>query len=90
MEKRSEKILLIVDSSVLFSYFMLSQKIRNLILNPKVTLYTPDWAIYELNKYFDKIAKRVEERGISREEIELIVLDVMQRLIVVPSCTLTN
>jgi len=77
MEKRSEKILLVVDSSVLFSYFMLSQKIRNLILNPKL-LYTPDWTIHELNKYFDnKIAKSVEERGISREEIELIVLDVM-------------
>jgi len=85
MEKRSEKILLVVNSNILFSYFMLSQKIRNLILNSKVTLYTPDWAIHELNKYFDnKIAKRVEEKRISREEIELIVLDLMQRLIVVP------
>ena len=55
------------------------------MLSSKVTLYTPDWAIHELNKYFDnKIAKRVEKKGISREEIELIVLDVMQRLIVVP------
>ncbi|WP_456327085.1 PIN domain-containing protein [Archaeoglobus sp.] len=85
MEKGSEKILLVVDSSILFSYFMLSRKIRNIVLNSNVTLYTPDWAINELNKYFDnKIAKRVEKKGISREEIELIVLDLMQRLIVVP------
>ena len=85
MEKGSEKILLVVDSCILFSYFMLSRKIRNLILNSNVTLYTPDWAINELNKYFDnKIVKGVEEKGISREEIELIVLDLMQRLIVVP------
>jgi len=47
-------------------------------------------AIHELNKYFnDKIAKRVEEKGISGEEIELIVLDVMQRLIVVPKALYT-
>ena len=66
-----------------FSYFMLSQKIRNLMLSSKVTLQ-PDWAIHELNKYFNnKIAKRAEKR-ISREEIELIVLDVMQKLIAVP------
>ena len=91
MEKGSEKILLVVDSNILFSYFMLSRKIRNLVLNSKVTLYTPDWAIHELNKYFDsKIAKRVEEKGISGEEIELIVLDVMQRLIVVPKALYTD
>jgi len=91
MEKRSEKILLIVDSNILFSYFMLSRKIRYLMLNSKVTLYTPDWATHELNKYFDnKIAKRVEEKGISGEEIELIVLDVMQRLIVVPKALYTD
>jgi len=62
MEKRGERVFLLVDSNILFSYFMLSQKIRNLMLSSKVTLYTPDWAIHELN----------------------IVLDIMQKLIVVP------
>ena len=85
MGKGGERILLIIDSNVLFSYFMLSQKTRNLILSPKVTLYTPDWTIHELNKYFgNKIAERAEKKGVSREELELIVLDVMRRLIIVP------
>ncbi len=85
MEKRSERVLLVVDSNILFSYFVFSKKIENIILSSNVVLYTPDWAIYELNKYFsDRIAKRVEKKGMSKEELELIVLDVMQRLIVVP------
>jgi len=70
MEKRGERVFLIVDSNILFSYFMLSQKIRNLMLSSKVMLYTPDWAIHELNKYFNnKIAKRAEKKEVSREEL---------------------
>ena len=85
MEKRSERVFLVVNSNILFSYFVFSEKIENIILSSNVILYTPDWAIYELNKYFsDRIAKRVEKKGISKEELELIVLDVMQRLIVIP------
>ena len=85
MENRSERVFLVVNSNILFSYFVFSEKIENIILSSNVILYTPDWAIYELNKYFsDRIAKRVEKKGISKEELELIVLDVMQRLIVIP------
>ena len=86
MERGSKKVLLIVDSSsVLFSCFIFSEKIRNLMLNPKLVLYTPDWAIYELLKYFDeKIVKRVKKKGVSREELMLAVYDTIQKLIVIP------
>ncbi|WP_456327380.1 PIN domain-containing protein [Archaeoglobus sp.] len=85
MEKRSEKLLLVVDSSILFSYFMLSKKIRRIIQKTPIILYTPDWAIHELNKYFyGKIAKKVLEKGVSKEELEFIVLDLMERIIIVP------
>jgi len=44
-----------------------------------------DWTVYELNKYFyQKIFKRAERKGVSREELELVVLDMMRRLIIVP------
>ena len=50
MEKRSERVFLVVDSNILFSYFVFSKKIENIILSSNVVLYTPDWAIYELLK----------------------------------------
>ena len=85
MERGSKKVFLIVDSNVLFSCFIFSEKIRNLMLNPKLVLYTPDWAIYELLKYFDKkIVERVKKKGVSREELMLVVYDTIQKLIVIP------
>ena len=40
MERGSKKVFLIVDSNVLFSCFIFSEKIRNLMLNPKLVLDT--------------------------------------------------
>ncbi len=85
MEKRSKKLFLIVDSNILFSYFLLSDRVRRLIESEDVVVYSPDWALYEINKYFgDVIVKKAEKKGISREELELLIMEAMEKIIVVP------
>ena len=85
MEERGKKLFLIVDSNILFSYFLLSDRVRRLINSKNVVIYSPDWALNEINMYFnDVIVKKAERKGVSKEELEMLILEVMERIVVVP------
>ena len=48
-------MLLVVDMNILFSFFKKYSFTRKLLINPDLELYSPKYALGELNKHLDEI-----------------------------------
>ncbi len=48
-------MLLVVDMNILFSFFKKYSPTRKLLINPNLELYSPEYALDELNKHFEEI-----------------------------------
>ena len=48
-------MLLVVDMNILFSFFKKYSPTRKLLINPNLELYSPEYALDELNKHLEEI-----------------------------------
>ena len=78
-----EKIFLVVDTNILFSYFLVKGKVKEIIDNKAVVLYAPDWAKYELEKYSNLIKAKAKLKNISEAEIDILLLELYKKVIIV-------
>jgi len=71
---------LVLDANVIFAVLIKgNEKITKLIENNKI--YVPDYMLFEIEKYEDKIRKRTK---IDEEEFRELILDIFEEIIVVP------
>ena len=54
---------LVVDTNVLYSYFWKISRTKDLIINPNLELFAPEFALEEINKYNEDIIKKAKITG---------------------------
>lgn len=64
---------LIVDSNVLFTYFWEDSLIKKLLMKINLELFSPEFALEEINKYKEEIIRKTK---ISQEEFKRIRTDI--------------
>ncbi len=84
MEERGSEVLLVADSNILFRFLLVSERVRRIVYSLRVVIYTPDWAVVEVNKYLDFIREKLERRGVSSVMLRLVLTELYSRVIVVP------
>ena len=60
MEEGGQVLPLVADSNVLFRFLLLSPRVRRILYSGRATVYTPDWAVREIEKYLSHIADKLE------------------------------
>lgn len=76
--KKNEKMKLVVDTNILFSFFWEESLTRKILTTTKFELITPEIAFHELKKYSDEIMNRlkIDPKKFNKmmEELKSIVL----------------
>lgn len=72
---------LIINSNPIISAFIKKSKTRELILNPKITLITPNFALDEIRKYEETICNK---GNISRSEFQLLLILLFEKIRTIP------
>ncbi len=60
---------IVVDANILFTFFWKDSVLRNILLKSNVKLFSPEYALEEINKYSSYIVKKA---NLSKEEFKKI------------------
>src|SRR3989338_1437318 len=75
---------LVVDANVLFSALLAKSFTRDLIFNPQLKLYSPEYLISELNEHLqsdEEIKEKLKQTG---EETEKVIHELLHNIDIIP------
>ena len=84
MEEGEGKIPLVADSNILFRFLLKSSRIRELLYSGKILVYVPDWAVYEIEKYLERLRAKLARKGFSPTLLEYLKVELFGIVIIVP------
>ncbi len=85
-KETSSRMRLVVDTNILISALISDSSIvYNILRNPLITFYIPDFGIAEVERYRETILKKLKRKsGFNKVDLDYAILILMRNIKIVP------